>query len=157
MNPRWNIIYIERGNMTEHIKTETQELTTKVTDGAPPVQNEHPKKVFQKKKAIFRTHQFIWYILGIIEVLLAFRVALKALGANPFSGFTNLIYNLSDPLALPFRGILGVTTTTQGSFLEWSTLIAALVYALIAYGLAELMQFIKPVSKEEVEQKVDNQ
>lgn len=151
--------------MSEQV--ETQEVTTvseapptrvvKTTKQVTPsVQTEHPQRVFEKKKAIFRTHQVIWYILGIIELLLAFRMALKALGANPLSGFTSLIYALSDPLALPFSGILGVTATSGGNFFEWSTIIAAIVYALIAYGIAELMQFIKPVTKEEVEQKVDS-
>lgn len=154
--------------MPEQVATETQEVTTvsetsptqvvKTTKQiTPPLQTEHPQKVLQKKKAIFRTYQIIWYILGIIEILLAFRMTLKALGANPINGFTSLIYALSDPLAIPFRGIFGVTATPQGNFFEWSTLIAIVVYALIAYGLVELMQLIKPVSKEEVEQTVDNQ
>jgi uncharacterized protein YggT (Ycf19 family) len=128
--------------------------TTKVV--TPPVQTEHPQKAFQKKKVIFRTHQVIWYIFGIIELLLAFRMTLKALGANPLSGFTSLIYTLSDPLALPFRGIFGITATPEGNYFEWSTLVAAIVYLIIAYGLVELMRLAKPVSKEEVEQTVDS-
>lgn len=152
--------------MPEQVETETQEVTT-VSEASPtrvvkttkqvtpPIQTEHPQKIFQKKKAIFRTYQFIWYILGVIEILLAFRMTLKALGANPSSAFTNLIYALSDPLALPFSGILGISATSGGNFFEWSTVIAAVVYALIAYGLVQLMQLIKPVSKEEVEQTVD--
>lgn len=122
----------------------------------PSILEEPPVKTYQKKKVIFRTYQILWYILSVIEVLLGFRVALKVLGANPFSGFTNLIYTLSDPLALPFRGILGVTVNGASVF-EWSTFIAVIVYALITFGLVELMQFIKPVTPEEVEQQVDNQ
>lgn len=99
------------------VETETQVVKT-TKEVIPPVQIEHPQKVFQKKKAIFRTHQVIWYLLGIVEVLLAFRMTLKALGANPFSGFTNLIYAFSNPLTLPFSGIFGVTTTPQGNFLS---------------------------------------
>lgn len=29
------------------------------------------QKAYQKKKAIFRVHQVVWYILGVVEVLLA--------------------------------------------------------------------------------------
>lgn len=140
---------VSQASPTQVVKT-TKQVT-------PPVSNEHPQKAFQKKKFIFRTHQIIWYILGIIEFLLAFRMALKALGANPLSGFTSLIYALSDPLALPFSGIFGITATPQGNFFEWSTLVAAIVYALVAFGLVELMQLVKPVSKEEVEHTVDSQ
>lgn len=127
--------------------------TTKVTP--PPVKTEAPQQVYEKKKTIFRTYQIIWYVLAVIELALGFRMALKALGANPTSGFTNLVYALSNPLVLPFRGILPVSASGSTTF-EWSTIIAALVYLLIAYGLVHLMQMIKPVTPTEVEQKVDN-
>ncbi len=115
-----------------------------------------PQKEYQTKKAIFRTYQVIWYILGIIEVVLAFRILLKLLGANMFSGFTNFIYVISGPFALPFAGILG-TTVSSASVFEWSTLIAMAVYAIVAYGIVALFQLIKPTNQEEVEQTVDNQ
>ena len=140
---------ISKSTPTQVVKT-TKQVT-------PPVQTESPQKTFTKKKAIFRTYQIIWYFLGIIELLLGFRMTLKALGANPFSGFTNLIYAISDPFARPFQGIFGTTVVPQGSVFEWSTLIAAFVYFLIAYGIVELIQLVKPVTKEEVEQTVDNQ
>ncbi len=151
--------------MPETLETQTEvttvsnEAPTKVIKTTkqvePQVRTEHPQVVYQKKKAIFRTYQVIWYILVVVEVLLLFRISLKALGANPFSGFTSLIYALSDPLALPFQGILG-TSVSQGSVFEWSTIIAAIVYALIAAGLVQLMQFFKPVTPKEVEDTVDN-
>lgn len=115
-----------------------------------------PQKTYQTKKAIFRSYQIIWYILGVIEVLLAFRMALKFLGANAFSGFTNFIYAISGPFAMPFSGILG-TTASSNLIFEWSTLIAMAVYAVVAYGIVALFQLIKPTNPEEVEQTVDNQ
>ena len=146
---------------------ETQEVTT--TSGTTPTQvvkttqktvpavtAEHPQATYGKKKVIFRAYQIIWYIVGLIEILLLFRVTLKGLGANPYSGFTSLVYSLSDPLAQPFSGIFGVTVT-QKSVFEWSTFIAGIVYALLAYGLVHLLQLIKPTTPEEVEQNVDNQ
>ena len=117
-----------------------------------------PQKEYQTKKAIFRTYQVIWYILGVIEVVLAFRILLKLLGANMFSGFTNFIYAISGPFAMPFAGILGTSVSTDSVFVfEWSTLIAMAVYAIIAYGIVALFQLIKPTNAEEVEQTVDNQ
>jgi hypothetical protein len=128
---------------------------TTVVNPPPAIKTEHPQVAYNKKHAIFRAYQIIWYILGLIEVLLGFRVAFKALGANPLSGFTALIYALTDPLALPFQGILR-TTVTSGSVFEWSTIIAALVYALLAYGIIYMMQMVKPVDPGEVEATVDN-
>lgn len=115
------------------------------------IKEEAPQKVFDKKKKIFRLYQVIWYVLGVIEVILAFRVILKLLGANPFSGFTNFVYAISNPFALPFAGILGVTGES-GMILEWSTFIAMAVYAILAYGIVTLFQLVKPTSQAEVEE-----
>ena len=121
--------------------------TTTQTD--PLIKEEAPQKVFDTKKKIFRINQIIWYFLGFIEVLLGFRIVLMALGANQESGFTSFIYSISGPFALPFRGILG-ETVTGNSVLEWSSVFAALVYLVIAGGLVYLLDFINPVTKEEV-------
>lgn len=132
-----------------------QVIETVKTVTPPPVVQEHPQKVFDKKKKIFRAYQIIWYILAVIELLLAFRMVLKALGANPLSGFAQFVYVLSDPFAMPFNGLLG-TTITQRAIFEWSTIVAALVYALVALGLVQILKLAKPVSKQEVEQTVDH-
>lgn len=116
---------------------------------------EPSQKAYQTKKVIFRTYQIVWYILGVIEVLLAFRVLLKLIGANALSGFVHFIYTLSNPFALPFAGILGISVAS-GMVLEWSTLIAMAVYAIVAYGIVSLLQLIKPTTPKEVERTVDN-
>lgn len=153
--------------MTQQPDTEVQEVTTVSNPTSqqvvrqtkvvtPSVKTESPQKTYETKKAIFRSYQIIWYIVGVIEVLLAFRVVLKLLGANTFSGFTNFIYAVSDPFALPFSGIIR-TTTNSGFALEWSSLIAMAVYAILAYGVIKLFQIVKPTNPEEVAQAVDNQ
>src|SRR4029078_3658996 len=73
-----------------------------------PVPDEHPQAAFHTKKTIFRSYQVIWYVVGFIEFLLIFRVFLKLFGANPRSGFTDLIYALSYPFAAPFVNVFGV-------------------------------------------------
>ena len=121
------------------------------SDGTETTQGE-----YQTKKALFRTYQIVWYILGVVEVILAFRMVLKFFGANTQNGFTDFIYSISNPFALPFAGILGVTGIEKMTF-EWSTLIAMAVYAIVAYGIVGLFQLVKPTSKSEVENSVDNQ
>lgn len=120
----------------------------------PVVKTEHPQKIYEKKKSIFRISELIWGILGIIELLLGFRIALKALGADPTSGFANIIYSLSQPLAAPFAGILQTNAGTAGSVFEWSTIIAAIVYVVIAVVLVQLLSFARPITPEEVEENV---
>lgn len=114
------------------------------------------KNDYETKKVIFRSYQIVWYIVGLIEVLLGFRVVLLLFGADSNSGFANLIYSMSDPLASPFAGIFGVTRTS-GAVFEWSTLIAMMVYAIVAYGIVAIFQLVKPTNRTEVEGTVDNQ
>ena len=128
--------------------------TTKVIP--PPLENIPPHKAYKTKKAIFRTYQVVWYILGIIEALLIFRVLLRFIGANPNSGFTLFIYTLTAPFALPFAGVVR-PSIVGNSVLEWSTLIAMAVYALVAWGIIEFFQLVKPVEPHEVEETVDSQ
>jgi uncharacterized protein YggT (Ycf19 family) len=128
-----------------------QQVVIKTTRQVEPeAKGEAPQKVFEKKKTILRFNQIIWFILGLIEVLLAFRVALRALGANPFVGFTSLIYAITTPLAAPFSGILGISTTGN-SAIEWSTIIAAIVYLIAAWGLTYLLGLIYPITPNDVE------
>lgn len=119
----------------------------------PVIKEEAPQRVFDKKKKIFRINQIIWYILGFVEVLLAFRIVLKALGADINSGFASFIYSITGPFALPFRGILG-ESIDGSSLLEWSSIFAVVVYLVIAGGLVYLLDLVNPVSKEEVEDAV---
>jgi hypothetical protein len=77
------------------------------------------------------------------------------LGANAESGFTSLIYSISNPFAMPFAGVLGATESSK-MVLEWSTLIAMAVYAVVAYGIVAIFQVVKPTNQKEVEQSVNN-
>ena len=119
----------------------------------PLVETENPQEVYEVKKLIYRFHQIIWYVLTALEVLLGFRLTLKAIGANPFSGFTSFIYSFSDPLTLPFSGIVR-PSISGNSVIEWSTIIAAMVYFVIAIGIASLIHMAKPVTPEEVDREV---
>lgn len=119
----------------------------------PPIQTEAPQERYETKKAIFRTYQIIWYVTGFIETLLIFRISLKALGANPLSAFTDIIYTLSYPFAFPFLGMFRSITEGESVF-ELSTFFGIFVYLLLAYGVTMLFQLVKPTTPEEVEQSV---
>lgn len=119
----------------------------------PLVKTEHPQKVFEAKKTIFRFNQVVWYILTVIEVLLGFRLTLKAMGANTFSGFASLIYTLSYPFAHPFTGIIS-PSINGASLIEWSSMFAAAFYLILALGIIHLLQLIRPVTPEDVEENV---
>lgn len=127
-----------------------QQVVKKTTRHVQPqVKGEAPQQVYEKKKTIFRYNQIIWYILGFVEALLAFRIVLKAIGANSSIGFTNLIYSVTTPLAGPFTGVLA-PSISRTSIIEWSTAIAAIVYLFIAWGLIYLLELVYPITPKDV-------
>ncbi len=112
-------------------------------------------------RPLFRVTQLVWYMVGILEALLAFRFVLKLLAANPQAGFTNFIYSISQPFVAPFLNVFRIPTapayTTVGSTLEWTTLLAMLVYFLIALAIVKLVAMSRPVSQTEAEARLRQQ
>ena len=68
---------------------------------------------------------------------------LKLTGASLTSSFVSLIYGLTGIFILPFEGIFrrwfnqGLETT---SVLEPSTIVAIIVYAMLAWGIVQLIR-----------------
>lgn len=112
--------------------------------------------VSARTKPLYRSTQVVWYVLGVIEVLLAFRFILKLLAANPSAGFTNFIYTLTTPFASPFLNVFRVSQV-EGNVLEWTTLLAMAVYWVIAWGAIKLLVMGKPVSTPEAAVKLESQ
>ena len=87
-----------------------------------------------------RAVQAVWWIVGLIEVLIAIRFVLKLLGANP-APFVRFMYDLTWPLVAPFHGIFN--TAQEGrSILEPESLVAMAVYALIGWGIVSLIRLM---------------
>ena len=107
-------------------------------------------------KPLYHGTQVVWYILGVLEALLAFRFVLKLLAANAGAGFTSFIYNTSYPFATHFLSVFRVTRV-EGAVFEWTTLLAMLVYWLIAWGIVRLFFMSKSVSTPEAAAKLDNE
>jgi hypothetical protein len=89
----------------------------------------------------FKATQWIWLGLGIVEVLIGLRVLLKLIAANPESPFAAFIYNVSAIFLFPFAGLVG-TPASGGMVLEISSIIAMLVYALLAWGIERIVWVI---------------
>ena len=107
-------------------------------------------------KPLYRGTQVVWYILGIIEALLAFRFALKLLGANSGADFTSFIYRVTELFVAPFSNVFR-TSRIEGSVFEWATLLAMFVYWLIATAIIRFFIMGKTVSTHEASRKLDEQ
>jgi len=107
-------------------------------------------------KPIYRGTQIIWYLLYCVELILALRFALKLFGANPVAGFSSFIYAITGFLVAPFLSVFHITQVL-GSIFEWTTLLAMLVYWIVAYAIVKLLLIGKTVSTPEAAAKLDSQ
>ncbi|HVU66592.1 MAG TPA: hypothetical protein VHD63_05665 [Ktedonobacteraceae bacterium] len=82
----------------------------------------------------------IYFLLGVLEVILGLRFIFRLLGANEDNDFIMALYNLSHAFVGPFNNIFNDQTIGSHSVFELSTLVAMLIYALIAWGLASLVR-----------------
>lgn len=110
-----------------------------------------------RTKPLYRGTQVIWYILAVLESLLAIRFALKLLGANASAMFTNIIYTITYPFATPFLGVFSPSRIVEGSIFEWTTLLAMLVYWLLAIAIIKLFLMSRSVSTSEAAVKMEEQ
>lgn len=107
-------------------------------------------------KPLYRGTQIIWYILGLLEILIAFRFVLKLFGAHEGAGFTSFIYAITYPFIVPFSSVFS-KTNVMGSVFEWSTLLAMFVYWLIAIGIIKIFIMGRTVSTPEAAEKLREQ
>jgi uncharacterized membrane protein len=94
-----------------------------------------------RRIAAYRVVQFVYWIFGLIEGLIVIRFVLKALGANPSAGFAQFIYGITAPLVAPFYGLFG-NPAAQGSVLELHSIVALIVYGLLAWLIAKLIWIV---------------
>jgi uncharacterized protein YggT (Ycf19 family) len=69
---------------------------------------------------------------GFIVAIVAFRFVFRLIGANPANSIVAWIYNASQPLVAPFFGILGHDINVAVGRFELDTLVALIVYSVIA-------------------------
>lgn len=116
----------------------------------------YPHETGQQVRPLYRGTQIVWYIFYVIETLLLFRFLLRLIGANPEAAFTQFIYALSFPFAGPFLYVVPAMQVA-GSVFEWTTLLAMLVYWVLAWGIVRLFVMGKPISRAEADVKLQQQ
>jgi hypothetical protein len=89
----------------------------------------------------FKATQLIWLLLGILEALIALRIGLKLVGANPESLIVSMIYGFTTIFLFPFEGL--INSPTNGNFiLELSSVFAMLLYGLLAWAVERIVWLI---------------
>ncbi len=80
----------------------------------------------------------IGFLSTVLEGLIGLRVVLKFIDANSKNAFASFIYNSTALFVAPFAGLIG-NPAVGGNVLEITSLIALIVYALIAAALVRLV------------------
>jgi uncharacterized protein YggT (Ycf19 family) len=88
-----------------------------------------------------RTVQVVWWIVGLIDTLIAIRFLLKMFGANTASAFVGFMYALTDPLVAPFHGIFNTAAAGRSVF-EPESIVAIIIYTLIGWGIVSLIRLM---------------
>lgn len=88
-----------------------------------------------------RVSALIGFLFSALEGLLGLRILLKLMEANPKNEFASAIYNFTGLFLAPFNGLIG-NPSVNGMVLEITTVIAMIVYALVAWGVIRLVWLI---------------
>lgn len=122
------------------------DITKETITTSDNIDSTSERKPTKRNATSYQTASYlIYFIFGVLDILLVFRFIFQLLGANPSNSFVDFIYNLSAIFVTPFIGIFneslakGAVTT---SVFEPATLIAFIVYAFVAWGLVTLTRVI---------------
>ena len=120
------------------------EVVTRSAEPAAAVASERVETIAtdpydHRRDSALRLQQGIYLVFGIIEGLIAIRFVLRLLGANAAAGFASFIYGVTAPFVAPFVGLFG-TPNFDGAVLELHSITAIVVYALLAWVLAKIVQ-----------------
>jgi len=109
----------------------------------------------EQRFATFKATQLIWLFLGFLETMLALRVMFKLIAVNAANPFAALLYKVTDFFVAPFASLTGAPAF-DGMVLEISSILAMIVYFLIAWALERIVYvlFYRPRGPVSVRQTV---
>jgi len=95
----------------------------------------------EQRVATFKATQIIWLLLGLLEASIALRVVFKLIAVNAANPFAKLLYSVTNIFVAPFKSLVG-NPTSGGNVLEITSIIAMLVYLLIAWGIERIVHVL---------------
>jgi YggT family protein len=88
-----------------------------------------------------RVERVIWFIVAVVDSLIAIRFFMKLLGASYQADFVRFMYGVTGPFVAPFRGIFQ-TTGSGSNVLEPESLVAIAIYLLIGWAVVALVRIL---------------
>lgn len=89
----------------------------------------------------FKATQLVWLFLYVVEGLIGLRFIFKLIGVNAENAFAQFLYGITSIFVAPFATLTG-TPAAAGMQLEFSSLIAMVVYLLVAWVIERLIWVI---------------
>ncbi len=98
----------------------------------------------EKEKAVnyALTDQIIYFLLGLVNILLLIRFFFRISGANPAAGIVSAVYSITNVFMAPFRFIFPTSQITSQSYFEWSVLVAIVFYLLFAWIIRKVVRMV---------------
>jgi uncharacterized protein YggT (Ycf19 family) len=112
-----------------------------MTQANPRSRSFREQDLTQRQIVLRKITRFIWWATGVLEGLIGLRVVLKLMAANPGNPFANFVYAITNIFLWPFQG-LTATPQADGVILEISSVIAMMVYLLLAWVVVELFWLV---------------
>lgn len=82
------------------------------------------------------------FVFSLAAIGLFLRFLFRLFGANPGAPFVKSLYQSTSPLLSPFDGIFRPYVIEKGYVIEFSTLIAIVMYMLVAWLLIALVSVV---------------
>jgi len=95
----------------------------------------------RQRLTLERISALIGFLFSVIEGTIGLRVLLKLMEANPRNAFASFLYNFTALFLAPFAG-LTANPSVGGMILEITSIVAMIVYALIALAVIRLVWLI---------------
>jgi len=123
-----------------HRPYQTPYQPTESIETRDPVQED----VVERQHSANVAERIVWFVAGVLLVLLGLRFLFALLGANTGNGLVSFDYVVAYPFVAPFFNLFNYNFTEGLSHFEGYTLIAIAIYALIAWGIAHLVTIRRP-------------
>jgi hypothetical protein len=105
------------------------------------------KKIPDRKSVATKFIELVYLLLIILESVLLLRFIFKLLGANPDNTFIRFLYEATKVFTFPFEGLFGYypqnSIAVSRYQLEFTTLVAMGVYALIAFLIVKIIDIFR--------------
>jgi hypothetical protein len=136
-------VEIEKEVTTQSSGPNSGQVSQTATTTQAPTNNEQQDAKSDRKNA------WIWYVVGIIDLLVALRLVFHLFGARSV-GFASMLYSITGFFVAPFKGIFA-NPKIEGSYFDMASLVAIIVYALLGWIIARLIDLAtRPTNSKKV-------